>query len=103
MRLVASTRISSLTAGRRISVWRASCVMFFQAWSRLASPMIATSGMPALNDFDQPGDEVGGAGAERGVAHAGPVGDARIGVGGERAAALVVDQVMLEAERAQAS
>ena len=43
-----STRISSLAAGRRISLCRASCVMFFHAWSRLASPTMATIGVPAL-------------------------------------------------------
>ena len=31
IRLVPSTRISSFTAGLRISICRASCVMFFQA------------------------------------------------------------------------
>ena len=48
----------------------------------------------AVQRFDEPGDEVGGAGPERAVADARAVGDPGIGVGGEGAAALVVDQEM---------
>ena len=51
--------------------------------------------------LDQAGHEVGGARAERAVAHSRPVGDPRIGVGGKGAAALVVDQEMLHAELRQ--
>src|SRR5262249_16338790 len=51
--------------------------------------------------LDGGGQQVGGAGTQRAVAYAGPVGDPRIGVRRKRAAALVVDQIMLEAERAQ--
>ena len=87
-----------MTAGFRISVWRHSCVMFFQECARLVSPAIATIGMPPFSDSIEPGDEVGRAGAERAVADAGPVGDARIGVGGESAAALVVDQMVIQAD-----
>ena len=53
-----------------------------------------------IERLHQRGDEIGRAGAERRVAHAGAVGDARVGVGGERAAALVVDQEMTQPERA---
>ena len=42
--------------------------------------------------LDQRGDQIGRAGPERRVAHAGAVGDARVGVGREGAAALVVDE-----------
>ena len=83
-----------LHGGLQNSVCRASCVMFFRRAARLASPMIATSGDAGVERLHQRGDQVGGAGAERRVADAGPVGDPRIGVGGERAAALVVDQVV---------
>ena len=54
----------------------------------------------AIQRLDEPGDEVGGAGAERAVANAGAVGDPCIGVGGEGAAALVVDQVVVQADQA---
>ncbi len=53
----------------------------------------------AVQRLDEPGDEVGGAGAERAVADAGAVGDPGIGVRGEGAAALVVDQVMVQADQ----
>ena len=56
---------------------------------------------PGVQRLDQAGDEVGGAGAEGAVAHAGPVGDAGIGFGGKGAAALVVDQEMAHAELAE--
>ena len=54
MRAVISTRISSLTAGRRISTWRDSWVMFFQECMRLVSPVIATIGMPPFSDSTSP-------------------------------------------------
>ena len=53
-RPVVSTRISSLTAGLRISVWRHSWVMFFQECARLVSPAIATIGMPPFSDSIRP-------------------------------------------------
>ena len=54
----------------------------------------------AIQRLDEPGDEVGRAGAERAVANAGAVGDPGIGVRGEGAAALVVDQVVVQADQA---
>jgi len=68
MRAVISTRISSFTAGRSISTWRLSWVMFFQECMRLVSPVIATIGMPPFSGLDESGDEVGRAGSERAVA-----------------------------------
>ncbi len=56
------------------------------------------AGVEAL---DEAGHEIGGAGPERAVAHAGTVGDPRIGVRGERAATLVIDQKMPHAELRQ--
>ena len=98
-RLVSSTRISSLTAGRRISACRHSCVMFFQECARLVSPAIATIGTSRRSALRSsrctrlvaPGPSVPSQ-------MPGPVGDPRIGVGGEGAAALVVDQEMPHAE-----
>ena len=51
--------------------------------------------------LDKSGDEIGGAGAERAVAHTGTVSDPRIGVRGERAATLVIYQKMPHAELRQ--
>jgi hypothetical protein len=48
----------------------------------------------AIQRLNQPGDEVRRTRPERAVANAGPVGDAGVGVGGEGAAALVVDEVV---------
>ena len=53
--------------------------------------------------LDQAGHEVGGAGAERRIDHADAAGDARIGIGRERAAALVVDQVCFRPSARHAS
>jgi len=53
-RAVCSTRINSLTAGRRISTCRHSWVMFFQEWVRLVSPAKATTGVPAFNASIRP-------------------------------------------------
>ncbi len=46
--------------------------------------------------LDQAGDEVGGAGPERGIDQPDPAGDLGVGVGREGAAALVVDEVVVE-------
>ena len=100
MRLVASTRISSFTAGRRISTW--------PRLLRHVLPGVIAVGVADDRDMrhagverlDQRGDQIGRARSERRVAHAGTIGDARIGVRGEGAAALVVDQVVAQAERA---
>ena len=43
-----------MTAGARISLWRASWVMFFQEWARLLLPTIAISGTPAFSDSTSP-------------------------------------------------
>ena len=67
----------------------------------MVSPASAIIGMPAFSAFDQAGHQVGGAGPERAVADPGAVGDARIGVGGKGAAALVVDQEVPHAELRQ--
>jgi hypothetical protein len=48
--------------------------------------------------LDQAGHQIGGSRSQRAVANARPVGHARIGVGRKGAAALVVDQKMLQAE-----
>ena len=56
------------------------------------------TGVKAL---DEAGHHIGGAGAERAVAHTGPVGDPRIGVRCKGAAALVIDQKMPHAELRQ--
>ncbi len=56
------------------------------------------AGVEAL---DEAGDQIGSSGAERAVANAGAVRDASIGVRGERAATLVVDQKMPHAELRQ--
>jgi len=101
MRLVSSTRISSLTAGRRISTW--------PAFLRHVLPGMGPVGVagdrhdrdPAVQRFDEAGDEVGRAGAERAVADPRTVGDPCIGIGREGAAALVVDEEMLHAELPQ--
>ncbi len=53
-----------------------------------------------IERFHERGDQIGRAGAECRVAYAGAVGHARVGVGSERAAALVVDQEMTQPERA---
>ncbi len=49
-RSTASTRISSLTAGRRISTCLASCVMLRQECPRWVSPVRAITGTPAFSD-----------------------------------------------------
>ena len=49
-----STRITSLTAGRRISSCLDSWVMFFQEWVRLLSPVSTTSGDPAFSASTRP-------------------------------------------------
>ena len=100
MRSTISTRITSFTTGFSTSSCRASCVMFFQECSRLVSPVMAMIGMPALKDSASAVVEIGGAGAERGVDDAGPVGHPRIGIGGKGAAALVVDERVPEPEDA---
>ena len=61
----------------------------------------AALGVPAFSDFDQAGDEVGGARPRRRVADARTIGDARVGVGSEGAAALVIDQIVPEAQLPQ--
>jgi hypothetical protein len=99
IRSIRSTRSTSLTAGRRISSWRLSWVMFFQEWARWLSPTSGT-GHAGVQALDQRGHEVGRIRPEGGIAHADPVGDAGIGIGRERAAALVVDQGMAQPEPA---
>ena len=51
--------------------------------------------------FDEAGHQIGGAGAERTVAHTGAVGYPRIGVRCKGAAPLVIDQKMPHAELRQ--
>jgi hypothetical protein len=75
--------------------------MFFQEWARLLSPGQRHHRDAGVERLDQGRDEIGRAGSERAVADARPVGHPRIGVGGEGAAALVVDEMVDEAERAQ--
>jgi hypothetical protein len=53
----------------------------------------------AVQRLHEPGDEVGGAGAQGAVADAGAVGDPRIGIGSEGAAALIVDEVVVQADQ----
>ena len=89
-----------MTAGRRISSWRVSCVMFFQACSRLASPMMAIIGRPALRLSTRPVTRLVAPGPSVASTHARAVRHLGVGVGREGAAALVVDQRVLEAERA---
>ena len=102
MRLVRSTRISSLHGGPEdLDLARLPGSCSSRNASRLRVADDRDHRHAGVERLDQPGDEVGGAGPERRVAHAGPVGHARIGVGGERAAALVVDQEVLEPERAR--
>jgi len=91
MRLVPSTRISSFHGG-------------FEDFDlarllRHVLPGMLAVGIADDRDLrhagvqrlDQRGHQVGGAGPERGVAHARPVGHTCISVGSEGAAALVVD------------
>ncbi|MNI63860.1 hypothetical protein D3C73_1192660 [compost metagenome] len=49
-----------------------------------------------VKGFGQTGDQVGGARAQGGVAHAGASADLGVGVGGEHGAAFVVDQVVIQ-------
>ena len=51
--------------------------------------------------LDHAGEEVGGAGAQRRVAHPDPAGHLGVGVGREHAAALVVHEVVVDAEPAR--
>ncbi len=53
-----------------------------------------------IQRLDEAGDEVRRAGSERRVDQADAAGDLGIGVGGEDAGALVIDEVVLEAEAA---
>ena len=54
-----------------------------------------------IQGFHQPGDEVGRARPERGVDQADAAGHLGVGIGGEYAGALVVDQMMAQAEPAR--
>ena len=54
MRATLSMRMSSLQAGRRMSICRLSWVMFFHECSRCESPTITTSGEPALSASTSP-------------------------------------------------
>ena len=101
MRDTISTRISSLTAGRRISIWRASCVMFFQACSRCASPTSTTSGVPALSASTRPVTRLVAPGPERRIGEADAARDLGVGIGREDGGALVVDEMMGETEPAR--
>ena len=53
----------------------------------------------AIQRLHESGAEVGGTGPERAGADAGPVGDPGIGVSRERAAALVVDKMMVQTDQ----
>ena len=57
-------------------------------------------GNTGVKGLDQAAHQVGGAGAERGIDHRRTVGDAGPGVGGEHGRALVVDQPVPHARRA---
>ena len=72
IRGVRSIRITSLTAGRRISSCRLSWVMFFQECVAVAVADERDHRRAGVQRLDQRGHEVGRAGAERGVAHARP-------------------------------
>ena len=77
--------------------------MFLVACSRLASPVNTTIGVPAFSDFTRPVARFVAPGPSVRVADARPVGDTRVGVGGEGADALVIDQEVPQPERATAS
>ena len=64
--------------------------MFFQEWSRWLSPVMSTSGGAGVERLHHAGQQVGGARAERRIAHPHPAAHLGVGVGGEHAAALVV-------------
>ena len=92
-----------LAAGRRISVWRDSWVMFFQECTRCDIADEHHHRRAGVERLDQAGDQVGRAGPERRVDEADPAGDLGVGVGREDARALVVDEVVLKPSRRAAS
>ena len=58
-------------------------------------------GGAGVQRLDHTGEQVGGAGAQGRVAHAHTAGYLGVGVGGEHAAALVVHQIVVDAEPAR--
>ena len=96
-----SIRITSFTAGRRISSCRHSWVMFFQECSRWLSPTMATIGVPELSASTRPVTRLVAPGPSVASTRPDAAGDLGIGVGREHAGALVVDQVVIEAETAR--
>ena len=101
MRLVISTRISSLTAGLQDFDLAAFLGHVLPGMRAVGVAGDRDDRDAAIQRLDEAGDEVGRAGAERAVANAGAVGDPGIGVGGKGAAALVVDQVVVQADQAE--
>jgi hypothetical protein len=74
--------------------------MFFQACSRWVSADQHHQRRAGVERLDQAGDQVGRSRAERCVAQADAAGDLGVGVGDEDRGALVVDQMVRQAEAA---
>ena len=95
---MSSTRSTSFTAGRRMSSCRASCVMFFPACSAVRIAHQRDHRRAGVQRLDQPGREIGRPRPERRIHQPDTARDLGVGIGDEGAGALVVDQVVRQAE-----